>query len=86
MLTTCFGIFLEGATRDEGGSMTSGEGLVVGRAIWVGETKHWEMTLSGLPIGVSSDVIHSFVIVGHHESLRPSAQECIDHWKLSTQT
>ena len=39
-----------------------------------------------LPIGISSDVIHSFVIVGHHESLRINAQKCIDHWKWSTQT
>ena len=33
MPTICSGIFLEGATGDEEGSMTSGEGSVVGREI-----------------------------------------------------
>lgn len=33
MPTTCSGIFLEGATGDEEGSMASGEGSAVGRAI-----------------------------------------------------
>lgn len=39
-----------------------------------------------LLVRVTFDVRHSSIVVGHHESLWPNAQECIYHWKPNTQT